>query len=156
MACFHVFAFRHAPAAMLLFSMLGAGASAQPADRTYDGTWAVQLTPPQGKAQAATLVLKDFEGTWQDRRGAPRAAASACAAKKIPITVQASTTLTLVFTVWGEVVAPGCPTLSLTVRPRGDTHLEGLADLGVAGSASRADPAAPPGSAGSVRLTLRR
>jgi hypothetical protein len=148
-------------AMVLSLSILMQGSAfAQPADRTYDGTWAVQLTGPDGAAQAATLVLKDYDGTWQDRPGSRRAAKGACAGKKIPISVQTSTTLLLALTVWGEVVAPGCPTLTVTVRPRGEARLDGLADLGSKGSGrpevSPSGQPAPPGSAGSVRMTLRR
>jgi hypothetical protein len=147
----------HASAFVLSLSLLmHAVALAQPADRTYDGTWDVRLTGPDRAAQAATLVLKAYEGTWQDRPGSRRAARGACAGKKIPLSVQASTTTMLVFTVWGDVVAPGCPTLTVTVRPRGETALEGLADLGTPGTVNPSAPPAPPGSAGSVRLTLRR
>ena len=151
--------------------LLNAGAFAQPAEKTYDGTWAVQLKGPDGAAQAATLMMTGYDGTWQDRPGSRRAAKTACAGKKIPLSVQASTTTLLVFTVWGEVVAPGCPTLTVTVRPRGERVLEGAADLGSHGSESpevHASHSAAPasgahsttdkaaGTAGSVRLTLRR
>jgi hypothetical protein len=143
----------------------------QTVDKTYDGTWDVRLTGPDRATQAATLVLKAYDGTWQDRPGSQRAAKGACAGKKIPLSVQASTTTALVFTVWGEVVAPGCPTLTVMVRPRGERVLEGSADLGSHGSespevhashsaapAASAPAAAAPavGTAGAVRLTLRR
>lgn len=147
-------------ATVLSLSMLMNGVLAQPADKTYDGTWAVQLTGQDGAAQAATLVLQGYDGNWRDRPGSRRAAKGQCAGKKIPISVQTSTTLLLVLTVWGEVVAPGCPTLTVTVRPRGETRLDGLADLGSRASgrpeASPSGEPAPPGSAGSVRMTLRR
>jgi hypothetical protein len=155
--------------AVLWSSLLNAAAFAQPAEKTYDGTWSVRLTAPDGAAQAATLVLKAYDGTWQDRPGARRAAPSACAGKKIPISVQANTTTLLVFTVWGEVASPNCPTLTVMVRPRGETLLEGPVDLGSHGSespevhashsgqaAAGATPSAAVGSAGSVRLSLRR
>ena len=146
-------------------------ALAQPVDKTYDGTWEVRLTGPDRSVQAATLVLNGYDGTWQDRPGSRRAATGACAGKKIPLSVQASTTTILVFTVWGEVLAPGCPTLTVMVKPRGERVLEGSADLGSHGSESpdvhashSATPAASApataepavGTAGSVRLTLRR
>lgn len=169
MPCCHFLASHRALAALLSLSILNAAAFAQPAEKTYDGTWSVRLTAPDGAAQAATLVLNAYEGTWQDRPGSRRAAPGACAGKKIPISVQASTTTLLVFTVWGEAVLPKCPTLTVMVRPRGESLLEGPVDQGSHGSespevhashsnqaAASAAPSNPVGSAGSVRLTLQR
>lgn len=169
MRCCHFLLSCRALAALLALSMLQAAAFAQPAEKTYDGTWLVRLTAPDGRAQAATLVLNAYEGTWQDRAGSRRAAPGACGGKKIPVSVQASTTTSLVFTVWGEVVLPKCPTLTVMVRPRGESVLEGPVDQGSHGSespevhashsnhaAASAAPSTTVGSAGSVRLTLPR
>ena len=169
MSCCRLPSSRRAWAVVLSSTLLGAGAFAQPAEKTYDGTWSVRLTAPDGKAQAATLILKAYDGTWQDRSGSRRAAPGVCAGKKIPISVQASTPTALVFTVWGEAVSPSCPTLTVVLTPRGDTLLEGPVDVGSHGSespevhashsgesVSGTTPSRRAGTAGTARLTLRR
>ena len=60
-----------------------------------------------------------------------RSAKSACGAKKIPLTVQSSKLSHLAFTVWGENISPGCPTLSVLVKPVNAKVLEGRYELGV-------------------------
>jgi hypothetical protein len=165
----HYLGVRCAWPAVLSLSMLSAGAFAQPAEKLYDGAWTARLTAPDGAVQSATLELKAYDGTWQDRPGSRRAAKAACGGKKIPISVQASTPTLLLFTVWGEVVGPGCATLTVMARPRGETELGGPVDQGAHASespevhashsgqtAASAAPSNPSGSAGSVRLTLRR
>lgn len=151
-------------------------AGAQDADAShYDGTWTVRLRCPDGSSCAARLVLRDFEGTWQDLQG-KRSAKSACGAKKIPLTVQSSKLSYLAFTVWGENISPGCATLSVLVKPVTPKVLEGRYELGVHegespevhASHSQPVPAAPPvrndtgkaaladaGTARSVRLERR-
>jgi len=123
-------------------------ASAQEVDANhYDGTWAVRFRCPDGSACTARMVLKDFEGTWQDVNGT-RFSKRACGGKKIPLSVQSSKLTHLAFTVWGEAVAPGCPTLSLLVKPVNGKLLEGSYDVGVHESESpevhASHSAAPP------------
>src|SRR5688500_6731413 len=73
--------------------------------------------------------------------------------KKIPLTVQSSKLAHLALTVWGETVGPGCPNLSIFVKPVGSKTLEGSYDVGVHGTErpevhachakpARADPSA--------------
>ena len=145
-------------------------ASAQEIDaKSHDGTWTARLLGPDGAIREATLVVDGYDGTWLDRAGR-RGARGPCAGKKVPVTVQSSTGSLLAFTVWGDTVAPTCPTLTVTVRPTGERSLEGTVDLGSHGSESLEVHAAhaagaaasgpttgarPTGSAGSVRLTRR-
>ena len=115
----------------LALAFFGPAAGAQEAEAShYDGTWTVRLRCPDGSNCAARLVLRDFEGTWQDLQG-KRSAKSACGAKKIPLTVQSSKLSHLEFTVWGENISPGCPTLSVLVKPVNAKVLEGRYELGV-------------------------
>jgi hypothetical protein len=85
----------------LAFFVPSAGAQDAEASH-YDGTWTVRLRCPDGSSCAARLVLRDFEGTWQDLQG-KRSAKGACGAKKIPLTVQSSKLSHLAFKVWGEL-----------------------------------------------------
>ena len=65
-------------------------ANAQEVDANhYDGTWTVRLRCPDGSACTARLVLRDFEGTWQDVKGT-RFSKGVCGGKKIPLSVQSS------------------------------------------------------------------
>ena len=167
-----------APVLALLLSILCAlgcsRALAQELDaKTYDGTWSVRLQGPDRIARDATLVIDGYDGNWQDRPGKGRAAKSGCAGKKVSMTVQSSTRTLLAFTVWGEVVAPTCPTLTVIVKPVGEKVLEGTVDLdshaseppevhashsggaGASPAASAATDASRAGSAGSIRLTRR-
>jgi len=115
----------------LALACVCSGAGAQEADAShYDGTWTVRLRCPDGSNCTARLVLRDFEGTWQDLQG-KRSAKGACGGKKIPLTVQSSKLAHLAFTVWGENIAPGCPTLSILVKPVNPKVLEGRYELGV-------------------------
>ena len=124
-------------------------AHAQEVDAShYDGTWSVRFTCPDGTACTARLALRDFEGTWQDLKGT-RSSKSACGGKKIPISVQTSKLARLEFTVWGETAAPGCPTLSIMVKPVDRKSLEGSYDLGAHETESpevHASHSAPPPS----------
>ena len=162
-----------------LLAVLGcSSAQAQPQDdQSYDGTWSVRLLATDGAARNATLVVRDYAGTWQVQPGARRAAKDPCGGRKIPLTVQSSTRTLLAFTVWGETIAPSCPTLTVTVTPVGEKTLEGTVYLESHASESpevHASHAGPPavsgsssatsagatgakriGSAGSVRLTRR-
>ena len=75
-------------------------------------------------------MLEGYDGTWQDRPGRDSAARSACGGRKVPLTVQSSSRTLLAFTVWGETVAPACPTLTIAVKPTSDKLLKASADAG--------------------------
>ncbi|HEX2540977.1 MAG TPA: hypothetical protein VHM00_07825 [Caldimonas sp.] len=160
----------------ILCGLTALHATAQERDeKTYDGRWAVRLQGVDGVARDATVVLEGYDGTWQYRTGAGRGAKSACAGKKLPLTVQSSTRTLLAFTVWGETGSPACPTLTIVARPTGEKAVEGTADLGSDGSerpevlAAQSAPAFPGawsaasavaaakrvGTAGSLRMTRR-
>ena len=128
-------------------------AAAQEIDAShYDGAWTVRFKCPDGSACTARMVLKDFEGSWQDVKGS-RASKSVCGGRKIPLSVQSSKLAHLAFTAWGESVTPGCPTLSIFVQPVSGKLLEGRYDVGVQeteraevhASHSKAAPSARPG-----------
>ena len=96
----------------------------------YDGAWTVRFKCPDGTACTARMVLKDFEGSWQDVGGSRRWK-SVCGGRKIPLSVQSSKLAHLALTAWGESVRPGCPTLSIFVKPVSGKLLEGSYDVGV-------------------------
>ena len=106
-------------------------AAAQEVDAShYDGSWTVRFKCPDGSACTARMVLKDFEGSWQDVQGS-RASKRVCGGRKLPLSVQSSKLAHLAFTAWGDSVAPSCPTLSIFVKPVSATRLEGRYDVGV-------------------------
>jgi hypothetical protein len=73
--------------------------SAQEADAaSYDCTWTASLQGDDGKRREATVAIVGYDGTRQDRTGAPRA----CRGKKLPITFQSSRRTVLAFAVRGE------------------------------------------------------
>ena len=61
-----------------------------------------------GRRPSATarLAIREFSGDWIGAAGRTSATGSACAGKKLPITVQASTAGALEFTAWGAQVSP--------------------------------------------------
>ena len=133
----------------------------------------MKLQGPDGIAGDATLVIEGYDGKWQERPGKGRATKSGCGGKKVSVTVQSSTQTLLAFTVWGEVVAPTCPTLTVLVKPVGEKVLEGTVALdshaseppevhashsggaGASPAANSATDARRTGSASSIRLMRR-
>jgi hypothetical protein len=118
----------------LALALAGAstGARAQELDAShYDGTWTARLPCASGTGTcSARLVIKDFEGSWQDLSGAS-VAKRACGGKKMKLTVQRSTHSQLAFTVFGDGVSTSCPTLSVVVRPVNAKRLEGTFESGI-------------------------
>ena len=83
-----------------LFATAAAG-QAEP-DVTHDGHWLATIRADGGKPQSARFVLRQFSGDWIGASGRASATGNACAGRKLPITVQASTASALAFTVWGS------------------------------------------------------
>lgn len=110
------------------FFVLCAGsawAQQDPDTDAYDGRWNVSMQPGGGRPFVATLTLANFGGTWQDGGTGGVAKDKACKGKKFPITVQASVSTRLEFTVWGTAVSPGCPNVGMTLKPVDAKTLEG-------------------------------
>ena len=114
---------------LLVFSLcLGSGAALAQAEADtdlYDGKWVASLQTGTGNHSAATVVITNFGGTWQDLPGKSRAVNKVCGGKKMPITVQRSVSTEMQFMVWGSSVAPVCPDLSVSLKPTGTKTLEG-------------------------------
>jgi len=82
-------------------SVFGTAASAQAvSSMTHDGKWLATIQTADGGRQSARFVLQDFGGEWIGAAGRKAATGTACAGKKLPITVQESTAEALEFTVW--------------------------------------------------------
>ena len=114
--------------AALLLSALPLPALSQHAEADdvplYQGTWNVRL---DGR-RSARLVLDEWEGTWVER-GPARTVGAACRGKKIPVTVQHSTTEHIEFTAWGSSISSACPDTSFELRPAGGPdRMEGETD----------------------------
>ncbi len=73
---------------------------------TQDGSWLATIQAADGSRQSARFVIREFSGDWIGAGGRSPATAGACAGKKLPITVQASTPGALDFTVWGSQISP--------------------------------------------------
>ncbi|MET0322350.1 MAG: hypothetical protein ABW069_16645 [Duganella sp.] len=91
----------------------------------YDGRWNVTMKAADGSAAAASLVVANFGGTWQDQPRKGAKVNKACSGKKFPITVQRSLPERMEFTVWGSSVAPACPDLTVLLKPVDAKTLEG-------------------------------
>ena len=91
----------------------------------YDGTWTATFDRRVGATGTATLVLKDFAGTWQDVGPANRLKDSVCGGKPMPVTVQLSQKEGFAFTAFGISVSPQCPNLEVHVKPIDATTMEG-------------------------------
>jgi hypothetical protein len=94
-------------------------------DVTHDGNWLATIQAADGSRQSARFVIREFGGDWIGAGGRKPATGSACAGKKLPITVQASTTAALDFTVWASQISPKCANLTVETKSVGKDVFEG-------------------------------
>jgi len=106
-----------------VFATAAAG-QAEP-DVPHDGNWLATIQTADGSRQSARFVIRQFSGDWIGAGGRNPATHSACAGKKLPITVQASTAEALEFTVWASQVSPKCPNLTIEVKSVGKDVFDG-------------------------------
>jgi hypothetical protein len=106
-----------------VFATAAAG-QAEP-DVPHDGNWLATIQTADGSRQSAKFVIREFAGDWIGAGGRNAVTHSACAGKKLPITVQASTAETLDFTVWGAQVSPKCVDLTIELKSVGKDVFDG-------------------------------
>ena len=128
---------RHLLAVVASVFASAAAAQAEP-DVIHDGNWSATIQTADGSRQSARLVIREFAGDWIGSGGKNPATGSACAGKKLPITVQASTAGALDFTVWGSQVSPKCANLTIETQSVGNDRFEGTVE-----------------SVGTIRITRR-
>ncbi len=128
---------RHLLAVAASVFATAAAAQAEP-DVPRDGNWSATIHTADGNRQTARLVLRQFSGDWIGAGGRTPATGSACAGKKLPITVQTSTAEVLEFTVWASQVSAKCANLTITAKTVGENGFEGAVE-----------------SVGKIRLTRR-
>lgn len=140
--------------ALVIACLFAGGAKAEEVDASYyDGTWTARLPCQHGGTCSARVVIREFQGTWQDLSGT-NVAKRACGGKPLPLTVQRSTRSELAFTAFGDNVSMACPTLSISLKPVNAKTLEGSFEIGVHAAAdppevhSGHSPPADPGSSG--------
>jgi hypothetical protein len=109
-----------------VFATAAAG-QAEP-DVPHDGNWSATIQAADGSRQSARFVIRQFSGDWIGAGGRKPATGSACAGKKLPITVQASTASALEFTVWGSQLSPKCANLTIAVKTVGKDAFEGTVE----------------------------
>jgi hypothetical protein len=119
-----------------VFATAAAG-QAEP-DVTHDGNWSATIQSADGSRQSARFVLRQFSGDWIGAGGRNPATGSACAGKKLPITVQASTAGALDFTVWGSQISAKCANLTIEAKSVAKDVFEGTVE-----------------SVGTIRMTKR-
>lgn len=95
---------------------------------TQDGSWLATIQAADGSRQSARFVIREFSGDWIGAGGRSPATAGACAGKKLPITVQASTPGALDFTVWGSQISPECANLTIEGKAVGKDVFEGTVE----------------------------
>jgi hypothetical protein len=105
---------------------------------THDGKWLATIQTADGSRQSARFVLQDFGGEWIGAAGRKAATGTACAGKRLPITVQESTADALEFTVWATQLSPKCANLTIETKPAGKDAFEGTVE-----------------SVGTIRMTRR-
>jgi hypothetical protein len=98
----------------------------------YEGAWTMRLA-----GRPAKLVVKDWEGTWQETGPRGAGANPACRAKPYPISVHHSNPREFEFTAWGSSVSPACPDISFTVKPVNDKTMSGTTTTGDAVTMTR-------------------
>jgi hypothetical protein len=128
---------RHLLAAVASVFATAAAGQAEP-DVPHDGKWSATIQTADGARQSARFVLRQFSGDWIGAGGRNPATHSACAGKKLPITVQASTAAALDFTVWGSQVSAKCADLTVEAKSIGEDVFEGTVE-----------------SVGTIRITRR-
>ncbi len=106
-----------------VFATAAAG-QAEP-DVTHDGKWLATIQTSDSGRQTARFVIQQFGGDWIGAAGRASATGSACAGKKLPITVQATTADALAFTVWGAQVSATCANLTIELKSVGTDVFEG-------------------------------
>ena len=106
-----------------VFATAAAG-QAEP-DVPHDGNWLATIQTADGSRQSAKFVIREFAGDWIGAGGRNPVTHSACAGKKLPITVQVSTAEALDFTVWGIQVSPKCVDLTIELKSVGKDVFEG-------------------------------
>jgi hypothetical protein len=107
-------------------SVFATAAAAQAvANVDHDGKWLATIETADGGRQSARFVLQDFGGEWIGAAGRKAATGSACAGKRLPITVQESTSTALEFTVWAKQLSPKCANLTIETKPAGKDAFEG-------------------------------
>jgi hypothetical protein len=120
-------------------SVFGTAAAAQAvSSMTHDGKWLATIQTADGGRQSARFVLQDFGGEWIGAAGRKAATGTACAGKRLPITVQESTAEALDFTVWATQLSPKCANLTIETKPGGKDAFEGTVE-----------------SVGTIRMTRR-
>ena len=128
---------RHLLAVAASVFATAAVAQAEP-DVLHDGNWSASIQVADGSRQPARFVIRDFAGEWIGAGGKNPATGSACAGKKLPITVQASTNAALDFTVWATRLSPKCANLTIETKSVGKDVFEGTVE-----------------SVGTIRITRR-
>lgn len=90
----------------------------------HDGTWNVRIDGDGRTARQARVVIRDFEGQWQEL--GPKRAGDPCrGSKPFPITVQVTTAEQFEFTVWSETVIKACPDFALLLKVVDERSLVG-------------------------------
>jgi len=121
------------PLVLCLPALVAAADSHSEADDVpiYEGKWTVNLPGHR----TARFDLADWLGTWSETGTAVPAA---CRGRKMPVTVQHSTTEQLEFTVFGSSVSPACPDTSYVFKPLDGKTLEASLDAGGKATMKRA------------------
>jgi hypothetical protein len=109
--------------AAVSFATAAAG-QAEP-DVPHDGNWSATIQTADGGRQSAKFAIRQFSGDWIGAGGRNPVTHSACAGKKLPITVQASTDAALEFTVWAAQISPKCADLTIVLKSVGKDVFEG-------------------------------
>ena len=106
-----------------VFATAAAGQAVSDVPR--DGNWLATIQAADGSKQSSKFVIREFAGEWIGASGRNPVTHSACAGKKLPITVQESTAEALHFTVWGAQISPKCADLTIELKAVGKDVFEG-------------------------------
>jgi hypothetical protein len=118
---------RHLLAVAASVFATAAAAQAEP-DILHNGNWSAAIQAADGSKQSARFVIRDFAGDWIGAGGKNPATGRACAGKKLPITVQASTAAALEFTVWASQISPKCANLTIETKSVAADVFEGTVE----------------------------
>jgi hypothetical protein len=115
--------------AVLFVSVWAPVAAAQ--GNSYNGTWSASWTAPNVGPAAATLVVQDQGGSWQQLNAAA-GSLNPCLTRPHPISVTATSSDELQFVVSRSKTISTCTDMSFKVKRSGD-KLEGEFDTGSTG-----------------------
>lgn len=106
---------------------IATSATAQDANKAYDGKWLVKIALDNYRGEA-DVVIEGNAGTYKRRVAGRRD--DPCVGREVPIEITAATAEGLEYMVYGSKALKGCPDGKVTLKRLPDGTLDGQASNG--------------------------